>query len=409
MLDLYFSHPTRLKQMRNGPLTSHLDALAARLHTEGYRPTTGRMLLGPVGDFNRMLGWLGLQTEDITPELMDRYQTRVMAESRGVGLANALEHLMRQLREDGAIPAAPPETESARPFSELLDRYADWMRRVQGLAESTIRSRVNGAVRFLTWWQGLHPADGLGAMSGSAVLDFIRERDLSHTQISDLRQFCWYLRGEGIATADLARGIPSKRRVRLASEPKHLAWEDVERLLQATDGTDPVGLRDRAVVMLSAHLGLRNCEIRHLLLDDLDWHRSIVRIVESKGGKSRELPLSAPVGEVLAEYIRYGRPYSVRREVFLRHRAPGGVLGTPSAVSGIIRRLARRAGVVLPKDGHNVLRHSLATRLVNREVPIKEISDLLGHASIDTTAIYTLVDMTTLARVAMPFPEEVTR
>jgi site-specific recombinase XerD len=215
------------------------------------------------------------------------------------------------------------------------------------------------------------------------------------------------MQGEGLVTADLSRGIPGRRRVRLAREPKHIAWKDIERLISAADVTDPVGLRDRAVVMLSAHLGLRNGEIRHLLLDDLDWRHGILRVNESKGGKSREMPLPAPVGEVLAEYIRYGRPCSTRREVFLRHRAPGGVLGTTTGVSNIIQRLAKRAGVALPRNGQNVLRHSLATHLVNREVSIKAICDLLGHASIDTTAIYTLVDMTTLARVAMPFPGEV--
>jgi integrase/recombinase XerD len=110
------------------------------------------------------------------------------------------------------------------------------------------------------------------------------------------------------------------------------------------------------------------------------------------------LPLPERAGDALAEYIRHGRPYSPHREVFVCHRAPGGLLTT-----------ARRAGVALPLHGANVLRHSLATHLVNHDVPIKAISDLLGHESIDTTAIYTLVDMSTLSRVAQPFPEEVAR
>lgn len=406
MLDLFFSHATRLKQMRNGPLATHIDALAARLHAVGYRPTSARAMLGQVGDFNRMLGWHGLDAHDITPELVEAHLTRVRNESQGKGLANALAHLLRQLRDDGVISEVPPENEPVRPFGGLLGGYATWMNRVQGLAESTVEARIKGADRFLDWWLVLHPKGELGAVTGGDILDFIRGRALGHTQISNLRQFCRYLHGAWITTADFSRGIPCKRRVRLAPEPKHITWDEVSRLLEATDDTDPVGLRDRAVVMLSAHLGLRNSEIRHLRLDDLDWRRSILRVIDSKGGKSRELPLPEPAGETLAEYLRYGRPCSTLREVFLRHRAPGGILATPGAVSGIIRRLARRAGVVLPKDGQNVLRHSLATHLVNRDVSIKAISDLLGHSSIDTTAIYTLVDMTTLARVAQPFPGE---
>jgi integrase/recombinase XerD len=244
------------------------------------------------------------------------------------------------------------------------------------------------------------------ALAGCDVLSYITQAQLCGTQVSDLRQLCRYLYGAGVTNGDLSMGIPSVRRVHLARAPKHISWEDVGRLLKAADGQDPVGLRDRAVVMLSAQLGLRNVEIRRLRLDDIDWRHAIVRIVESKGGKSRELPLPAATGEAVAEYIRFGRPYAKYREVFLRHRAPEGVLTTAGGVAGIIRRLAKRAGVLLPENGQNLLRHSLATYLVNHGVSIKAISDLLGHASIDTTAIYTLVDLTTLTRVAQPFPGE---
>jgi hypothetical protein len=77
MLDLYFSHRTRLKQMRNGPLTPHLDALAARLHAQGYRPSSARAMLGQAGDFNRMLGWRGLEASDVTPELVATHMAAV--------------------------------------------------------------------------------------------------------------------------------------------------------------------------------------------------------------------------------------------------------------------------------------------------------------------------------------------
>jgi integrase/recombinase XerD len=406
MLELYFSHPARLKQMRNPPLGAHLDALATRLHTEGYRPVSTRALLSHASDFNRMLGWRGLEAQDITPVLVDEYLTRRGRETRCRGLRNALDHLTRQLRLDGVMADPPPDKTPDQPFAELLARYANWMARVQGLAQSTIEERVKGGRRFLLWWRGAHPDEDLQALAGCDVLTYITQAQLSGTQVSDLRQLFRYLHGVGVTNDDLSKGIPSVRRVHLARAPKHISWEDVGRLLKAADGEDPVGLRDRAVVMLSAQLGLRNVEIRHLRLDDIDWRHAIVRIVESKGGKSRELPLPAATGEALAEYIRSGRPCAQRREVFLRHRAPGGVLTTGNSVSNIIRRLAKRAGVLLPENGQNLLRHSLATYLVNHEVSIKAISDLLGHASIDTTAIYTLVDMTTLARVAQPFPGE---
>lgn len=409
MLELYFSHPTRMKQMRSGPLAMQLDALAARLYAEGYRPSSAGTMLRRAGNFNRTLGWQGVGADEITPKMVDEYVARVGKESFSRGLTGMLDRLMRELREDWRAADAPPEDDPPKPFADLFDNYTRWMRDVKGLAEPTIDARLRLAERFFVWWRAAHPVDELDAMMGGEVLDYIREGELSRSQISDLRQLCRYLHGSGITATDFSQGIPSVRRVRLARERKHISWEDVERLLDAAATSDPLDLRDRAIVMLSAQLGLRNGEIRHLRLDDLDWRRGVLRVVESKEGKSRELPLPERAGEALAEYIRHGRPYSPHREVFVRHRAPGGLLTTASAVAGIISRLAKRAGVVLPRNGANVLRHSLATHLVNHDVPIKAISDLLGHDSIDTTAIYTLVDMNTLSRVAQPFPGEVAR
>jgi site-specific recombinase XerD len=119
------------------------------------------------------------------------------------------------------------------------------------------------------------------------------------------------------------------------------------------------------------------------------------------------LPLPHEVGSALKDYILHGRPRSRSPEVVLRHDAPIGPLSHPAAVSRIVTRNLRRAAIVAPpRPGTHMLRHSLATRLVNRGVPIKQIADLLGHTSIDTTAIYSKVDLTRLAAVALPLPAD---
>ena len=89
---------------------------------------------------------------------------------------------------------------------------------------------------------------------------------------------------------------------------------------------------------------------------------------------------------------------------FLRHGSPKGTLDSSHGVSNIVRRYLKIAGIDAPAHGAYLLRHTLATRLVNQQVPIKEIADVLGHTSIDTTAIYSKVDVVGLAAVALPFP-----
>lgn len=224
---------------------------------------------------------------------------------------------------------------------------------------------------------------------------------------SQTRLFLRFLQWEGTTDADLARAVPKLPHWRLASIPRHLPWEQVRALLDSIDTDTPLGLRDRAVLLLIAVLGIRGEEVRRLRLKDIAWRAGEIHLPQTKTYRARVLPLPHEVGAALSDYILHGRPRVRAPEVVLRHDAPIGPLSSPSAVSRIITRNLRRAAIVAPaRPGAQMLRHSLATRLVNRGVPIKQIADLLGHCSIDTTAIYGKVDLARLAGVALPFPAD---
>ncbi len=141
-----------------------------------------------------------------------------------------------------------------------------------------------------------------------------------------------------------------------------------------------------------------------LELGDIHWRASEIRLAETKNRRERALPLPQEVGAAIAEYLLHGRPQIEVPQVFMRHRAPQGPITTSGGIVGIMRKHLLRAGIDAPSHGAHLLRHSLATRLVNEGVPIKQIADVLGHASIDTTAIYTKVDVRSLSSVALPFP-----
>jgi len=163
-------------------------------------------------------------------------------------------------------------------------------------------------------------------------------------------------------------------------------------------------MRDRAILLLIAGLGLRSQEVRTLEPGHIDWRRGELRLPRTKSRRERVLPLPQEIGAAVADYLLHGRPPLDIPCVFVRHRAPQGPLESGGSVAGIIRRHLKRAGIDAPSRGSRLLRHSLATRMVNAGVPIKEIADVLGHVSIDTTAIYTKVDVRSLAGVALPFP-----
>jgi site-specific recombinase XerD len=191
---------------------------------------------------------------------------------------------------------------------------------------------------------------------------------------------------------------------RLNTLPRCLTWEQTRALINSVDTRYPKGLRDKAVLLLLADLGLRNEEVRSLRIQDVAWRAGEIRLPEAKTRRERVLPLTQDAGAALADYLLRGRPPLDVPQIFLRHRSPKGPLDTSHGVSNIVRRYLEVAGIDAPAHGAYLLRHTLATRMVNQQVPIKEIADVLGHASIDTTAIYSKVNVVSLATVALPFP-----
>lgn len=139
-------------------------------------------------------------------------------------------------------------------------------------------------------------------------------------------------------------------------------------------------------------------------LADIRWHVGELHLPKTKSSKERVLPLPHEVGAALADYVLHGRPVLDVPEVFLRHRAPRAPFESSGGVGAIVADHLRRTGIARPCRGAHLLRHSFATRLVNAGVPIKTIADVLGHQSIDTSAIYTKVDTTRLTLAVMPFP-----
>jgi site-specific recombinase XerD len=166
-----------------------------------------------------------------------------------------------------------------------------------------------------------------------------------------------------------------------------------------------MGIRDRAIVLLLARLGLRAGDIVSLRLGDINWEEAWIR-VSGKGRREIRLPLSQEVGDAVAAYIRDVRPTVETDRLFLRSRAPLRELGSHSAVSIIVANAMRRAGVTpATRRAAHVLRHSAATTLLRQGASLQEIATILRHRSIETTTIYAKVDVELLAQVAQPWPE----
>jgi len=176
-------------------------------------------------------------------------------------------------------------------------------------------------------------------------------------------------------------------------------------LLTSLDSTSSRGLRDRAIILCMARLGMRAGEVVQLQLDDIDWANGCVRVRARKTGHGALLPLTGEVGTAISDYLQHGRPDTADRHVFVLHQLRVGAPISQSIVGRAVDNALRRAGMQAPMRGANLLRHSLATDLLARGAGLRQIADVLGHTSLATTRIYAAVDVAALREVALPWPQ----
>ena len=220
-----------------------------------------------------------------------------------------------------------------------------------------------------------------------------------------MRAFLRYLIAEGQCAAGLDACIPALAHWRLSSLPRYLQPEEVERVIASCSANSSAGIRDRAILLLLARVGLRAGDILRLCLSDLDWKEATIRVV-GKGRRQTLLPMTQEVGDAIVAYIKNGRYPIDNDTLFIRSRAPFGPFASHCAISVIVAQAMRRADVHCPSRGAaHVLRHSVASSMLRQGASLQEIAGVLRHRSIATTEIYAKVDVVALREIAQPWPE----
>jgi site-specific recombinase XerD len=280
--------------------------------------------------------------------------------------------------------------------------------RVRGVSVGTRGNyaRFAGAFLSATFPDGKVDVDRIGV---GDVVGFVRaasERYQPKTVelvATSLRSLFRFLRAEGRCGDVLEMAVPMVPR-RRNGLVRHLPAVEVEGLIASLDTLTPRGLRDRAIILCAARLGLRSGEVARLRLADIDWRAAAVRVASRKTGHGALLPLTGEVGAALADWLEHGRPATTAREVFVLVAGRPGAPISNHIVGRAVDHALRRAGVEAPTRGGNLLRHSLATGLQARGVGLSDIAGLLGHRSLATTRIYAAVDIAALRQVALPWP-----
>ncbi|MGA2261521.1 MAG: site-specific integrase [Acidobacteriota bacterium] len=292
----------------------------------------------------------------------------------------------------------------------LLNEYCAYLQSVRGAAVLTIKEYCGTSsqlLKHLAYEAGTSRLVDLGRNDIEAFVRVRGERvsraTLQH-EIAHLRSFLRFLAARGDIKPGLDNEIDTPHIYTGEQLPRSLPWDTVCAFLASIDRTTPMGLRDYAIFLLIATYGLRSSEIVALKLDDIQWRVAQIRVPQLKGKTPLLLPLTNEVGESIVAYLRRGRPQLRGRELFLRCRAPAGVL-KPTAVTEAFQARTKRSGLDIPFQGAHCLRHSYAVHLLCQGTPLKAIGDLLGHISPASTCIYIRLAVEDLRDVALSLPQ----
>ncbi len=291
-------------------------------------------------------------------------------------------------------------------MNALIDMFLDYLMLERGLSDRT-REAYEGDLRHFVHWLERRGVTRVGEVTRKHITDYLlaeRERGLAVSSASrrlvSIKVLFAYLAQEGLLARNVAEVMESPRLMRAL--PGVLGERQVERLLDAPSRDTRYGLRDRAILELMYASGLRVSEVCSLRCEDLHFDEAYVRC-QGKGGKVRIVPFGRRAHAELLRYMRDIRPQfpgcDMRRELFLTR--VGGAFSR-QGIWQLIKRYAQRAGIDSGVSPHT-LRHSFASHLLANGASLRAIQEMLGHADIATTQIYTHVDQKRLSAVHRQF------
>ena len=295
----------------------------------------------------------------------------------------------------------PKPMPTSQEFLLLYSKFIDDLKSF-GKSENTIQSSKNLVRQFLLFLED-NDCIMLSMTPPEMVPSFFQHLLATYsptsirTVASHIRSFLRFAeKKERLLLLVPSHCTRNKPIIPILTDKEHDALKSVLR-------SQKVSLRDKAIILLSLHTGLRAVDIVGIKLEDIDWVNDAISIIQSKTGNPFKIPLTADVGNVLSSYILNKRPKTDNSFVFLRSLAPFRPLSGHSACYYVVRKIFRQAGIRLGNErkGIHVIRHSAASRMLSKGVPVTTISSMLGHSNKTSTDIYLSTDIESMKACAI--------
>ncbi len=419
MLEHYFTRPATVDRFRSLWLGPAISRYAEWLSDRQVSRASALFKVQTLVLFDRFVTARHVRTLEELPAQIEpfvedwrrtrgrRPHTASYARSLRAGPRTAIEDLLRLV-----IPGfVGTERGQPWPLQDLAPGFLAHLRDERGLRPDTLGGYEHHMRVFERFLQSAAITD-LSTLTPALVNRFLLDSTARlqpggrQARAGALRVLLRYQRRQGMIASDLSRAVPRGRTYKQAAIPRAIPWSDVERVLASIDRRSACGKRDYAILTLLATYGLRSQEIAALKLPAIDWPRSRFHVLGRQAGNSTTYPLAAPVGEAIIDYLQNARPQCADRHVFISLTAPFHGIGH-WAVASRASLYLRRAGIQVRRPGSHTFRHSCVQRLVEADMPFKQIGDYVGHRSDAATQIYAKVAIHKLRALTLGDAEDV--
>ena len=287
-------------------------------------------------------------------------------------------------------------------------RYLDSRKNV--LSAASYRGKKHYLQCFSDYFQGRSiPLDSLDSDQLESFYCFMQYSLASRHNCSGcLRGFLRFCFDEGITQKDMSVFVLPDNYKKNCKLPTTYEEDEIRNLLAAVERASAIGKRDYLILLLASEYGWRSNDITGFQFDYIDWEKNVIRFSQHKTDIPVEYPLLSSVGNAIIDYLKHGRPNSQAPQVIVSHcnGRQGEPVSSPT-IHSIVTRYMRKANIKdwqNKKHGAHSLRHSLATNLLKRNIPMPIISTVMGHQNTATTSVYLSVDVKKLRKCALPIP-----
>jgi len=292
----------------------------------------------------------------------------------------------------------------------VMRAFLDHKKAQERPAPDTLEGYRTYLSRFLDYCdkQGI---DKVSDINLTVLLHFIGGLNITNGRntrglFTALRGFLTYAFEQKLLGTDYSNALPKPKSVNQPKLPSTYSEDEIQKMISSVERSSALGKRNYTIVLIAARLGFRAIDIANLKFENLHWDKCAIEIQQYKTGKELVVPLLTDIGNAIIDYLKYSRPKSDSPYVFVKSSPPHEQFSDGQLVSQIVNGVIVRSGIDIKgrKHGSHALRHSLASRMLEKSTMLPVISEVLGHANTDSTRYYLRIDFKSMKQCVLDVP-----